>query len=125
MNKKIEHILAALDGFRMSDEMTYSAYTRLHTLISQLNEEPRVLTLYEIQTLPNGDETNAPVVREQRVPVETWDNGTICQWCGARFVQETAEDDWYYGVKNYGKTWRCWTALPTTEQREAAKWDAD
>lgn len=27
-------------------------------------------------------------------------------------------DDW----KEYGKTWRCWTARPTKEQREAAEW---
>jgi len=25
----------------------------------------------------------------------------------------------------YGKTWRCWTARPTDEQREAVKWNAD
>lgn len=23
----------------------------------------------------------------------------------------------------YGKTWRCWTSIPTDEQREAAKWE--
>ena len=27
------------------------------------------------------------------------------------------------GNKEYGKTWRCWTARPTDEQREAVKWD--
>lgn len=26
-------------------------------------------------------------------------------------------------IKAYGKTWRCWTARPTDEQREAVKWD--
>lgn len=26
-------------------------------------------------------------------------------------------------IKTYGKTWRCWTARPTDEQREAVKWD--
>lgn len=25
--------------------------------------------------------------------------------------------------ENYGKTWRCWTAKPTDEQRKAVKWD--
>lgn len=88
-------------------------------------QEPRVLTLYEIQTLPNGDETNAPVVTEQRVPIGTWDGGSICQWRGAAFVQETAEDHAYYNWDTYGQNWRCWTALPTKKQRTEAKWDAD
>lgn len=26
-------------------------------------------------------------------------------------------------VKAYGKTWRCWTARPTDEQRKAVKWE--
>ncbi len=25
--------------------------------------------------------------------------------------------------ENYQKTWRCWTARPTDEQREAVKWE--
>lgn len=34
---------------------------------------------------------------------------------------------WQFGTfswdsEDYGKTWRCWTAKPTDEQREAAKW---
>ena len=28
----------------------------------------------------------------------------------------------YWNNKNYGKTWRCWTAKPTDEQRKAVKW---
>lgn len=38
MNENIEKVLAALDGFRMSDEMTYSAYSALHDEISSLND---------------------------------------------------------------------------------------
>ena len=35
---------------------------------------------------------------------------------------------WQYGTfswetEDYGKTWRCWTARPTDEQREAVKWE--
>lgn len=29
----------------------------------------------------------------------------------------------YYHGMNYGKTWRCWTARPSDEQRKAVKWD--
>lgn len=28
-----------------------------------------------------------------------------------------------HGDDNYGKKWRCWTAKPTDEQRQAVKWD--
>lgn len=37
MNENIEKVLAVLDGFRMSDEMTYSAYSVLHDEISLLD----------------------------------------------------------------------------------------
>lgn len=29
----------------------------------------------------------------------------------------------YFENEYYGKTWRCWTARPTNEQRKAVKWD--
>ena len=38
MNENIERVLAALDGFRMNDEMTYSAYSTLHDEISLLDD---------------------------------------------------------------------------------------
>lgn len=28
-------------------------------------------------------------------------------------------------AQSYGKTWRCWTARPTDEQKEAAPWASD
>lgn len=31
-------------------------------------------------------------------------------------------DGSYYPINRYNKTWRCWTARPTDEQRMAAKW---
>ena len=33
-----------------------------------------------------------------------------------------SEPEWM-PEKEYGKTWRCWTARPTPEQREAMKWN--
>ena len=29
----------------------------------------------------------------------------------------------YFDNEYYGKTWRCWTARPTDEQRRAVKWE--
>lgn len=37
MSAEIENLLAALDGFRMSDQMDYAAYSQLHDLISVLD----------------------------------------------------------------------------------------
>ena len=38
MTERIEEVLATLDGFRMSDEMTYSAYSALYDQISLLDD---------------------------------------------------------------------------------------
>lgn len=37
MSHEIENVLAALDDFRMSDQMDYAAYSQLHDLISELD----------------------------------------------------------------------------------------
>ena len=86
-------------------------------------QEARVLTYAEVMALPHGEENEAPVVMEQKVPVGEWDGGSLCQWRGARFVQE--RDHYYYNKDTYGSIWRVWTALPTKAQREGAKWDDD
>lgn len=87
--------------------------------------EPRVLTLDEVMALPNGEEDEAVVVREFWLPIgDVWNGKTVCTWMGARDVQNVA--DWVYGFfhkSEYGHNWRCWTAMPTKAQREAAKWD--
>lgn len=88
-------------------------------------QEPRVLTLDEVMALPNGEEDEAVVVREFRLPIgKVWNGETVCIWMGARDVQNVA--DWVYGFfhkSEYGHNWRCWTAMPTKARREAAKWN--
>lgn len=37
MSREIENVLAALDGFRMCDQMDYAAYSALHDMISVLD----------------------------------------------------------------------------------------
>jgi hypothetical protein len=88
------------------------------------SQEPRVLTYDELMALPHGEETNAPVVSEVKYPINTWDEGTLCKWRGAEFIQEFVQDHSLYNRESYGKVWRCWTALPSKKQRKAAKWDA-
>ena len=94
-------------------------------LVLLKDQEPRVLTLDEVMALPNGEEDEAVVVREFRLPIGNVGNGeTVCIWMGVRDVQNVA--DWVYGFfhkSEYGHIWRCWTAMPTKVQREAVKWN--
>ena len=136
MNENIEKVLAALDGFRMSDEMTYSAYSVLHDEISLLDDlpkvqEPRVLTLEEVETAEFCMEpVFVEMLDENGKPQETPD---LFSW---RFVRHITPltDGKIYVLNNigfssalyeetYSTTWRCWTSRPTDAQREAVKWD--
>ena len=82
-------------------------------------QEPRVLTLEEVQN-------DCP----DYVYVET-KGGWI--ECAVMNCGESNKDFGYfvYGIdeyfvlswKNYWAKWRCWTAMPTGEQRKAVKWD--
>lgn len=122
MSENIEHVLAVLDGFRMSDEMTYSAYSVLHDEISMLDDllkaqEPRVMTLKEI-------------VSAECVWIEYATSGNVV--IALPWDIELTDDTYnFIGMPNcfvefrslYGKTWRCWTSRPTEVQREAAKWE--
>ena len=61
MTERIEEVLATLDGFRMSDEMTYSAYSILYDQISLLDDllKEQEPILLENQHKPYGISTNA------------------------------------------------------------------
>ena len=79
-------------------------------------QEPRVMTLEELEALPDGVEYNAPVCLEQKYPVTTWDGGTLCVWVSARFVME----EYIFGNIFFSGAWTDW---PSSAQREAVKWD--
>ena len=42
---------------------------------------------------------------------------------GISIVSEWAGQKNYLDAERYGKTWRCWTAKPTDEQRKATPWN--
>ena len=83
---------------------------------------PRVLTLDELRALP--DEPQVPLAMEERVPIGTWDGGSVVKWCGSLFIREEYVDDGtlYNNTKTYGKFWRVWTAWPDKAKREATPW---
>ena len=78
-------------------------------------QEPRVMTVDEVRTW-----VSTPRIDREPIWVEI-ENG-VSAW----IVSDEYWDmpiDANLSSDLYGKTWRCWTARPTDEQREAVKWD--
>jgi len=91
-------------------------------------QEPRVLTLEEVikhYSLPpvvlddlEWQEDYLQDIKPLYFDFPTKDSFAV-HWRGYQQVRQYLED-W---KASYGQTWRCWTAKPTNEQREALKWD--
>lgn len=83
--------------------------------------EPRVMTLEEVKMLDSDYyylESMRSPGKELREIVGAY--GLTCvTWPSITWARQTMGDS------GYGKTWRCWTARPTEEQRKAVKWDED
>lgn len=80
--------------------------------------EPRVLTLEEVLSQAWDYCYIEAQVRPHSEMLEKL-CGTHRLYCTTSIVLERQTR----GDKEYGKTWRCWTARPTDEQREATPWD--
>ena len=89
--------------------------------------EPRVMTLEELAAAQK-----TPVWRETKSKHKDLYNGWMLAYDIQRGLgitgmrQGMTEPNGRVGwckLDDYGKTWRCWTARPTEEQREAVKWD--
>lgn len=132
-----ENLKAIIDGLRCSagDPMPcakcrYRAYIYdvckckcAEDAIALLKEqEPRVLTLEKLMGIYNLRENhswvyNTPPYLYMDYGKDTgywiaWSNIVSClERCYPKYIPE-----------DYGKTWRCWTAKPTSEQREGVKW---
>ena len=84
-------------------------------------QEPRVLTLEEVLSL----QCDTPIYIENSNGYNGWDvyagttkDGESEIVTGA--IWSTCE---YWSQDEYGNTWRCWSARPTEEQREARPWE--
>ena len=65
-------------------------------------QEARVMTLEEVRALPTA--SPVAVVIEERVPIYSWDKGSVCKWVGSLFVQEEyLDDNVYVNASTYGK----------------------
>ncbi len=120
--KRLEECLSAsCRGFRTcpySDDPEWDAVEAALALLRE--QEPRVMTLEEVR-----DEAEYMFLEKRS---STWSDLFGCairgdwNWYGMDLL--LGEDDYIRGMwENYGKTWRCWTARPTDEQRKTVKWD--
>ena len=82
-------------------------------------QEPRVLTLEELSTLP----IDTPVFIEEINDECGWnvfygidEEKDVC-FCGFRASAD------YYDLEEYGMSWRCWTSRPMDKQREETPWN--
>lgn len=90
-------------------------------------QEPRVLTLYEVRT---AEDCMEPVFLEMNAERETPD---VFSWRTVKHIVPLNDEDIYVldnvGFSSalyseyYGITWRCWNKRPTYEQKKEAKWD--
>lgn len=93
MNEAVESVLAVLDGFRMSDEITYSAYSALYDEISLLDDllkeqepiEPKTgkwITRLRHEHYPSGKPYEEDFCSEcgKRGSLEY----PFCPWCGIK-----------------------------------------
>ena len=98
-------------------------YSARHLETAAQELMPRVLTLSELAKLPDGKENCVPVCIEERVPLGTWDGGSLLKWVGADFAKEMyLTDNVYYNPRTYNRTWRAWTQWPMALRREATPW---
>lgn len=81
-------------------------------------QEPRVMTVDEVQLdelvwieVPQSDEIWPALLREV-----DWFGHLKWEMVGYAIARSFLHD-------GYGRDWRCWTARPTDEQREAVKWE--
>ena len=110
---------ADAEGWDFVDLTTEDGFEILDMLKAQ---EPRVLTLEEVLSSPDtmiwvdeiwNDENSA----EQYALIEnfTYEN---CYVILRFFDGSSSEESTHY----YNEKWRCWSARPTDEQREAIPW---
>lgn len=89
-------------------------------------QEPRVMTLDEVRRNHEWAvwiECNSSKTQNigQYSGKVSWYNKRLSDW--ERFLTIGSDEYLFRESDGYGKTWRCWTARPTEEQRKAAKWD--
>lgn len=105
------------------EEPQWKAESALRCLKKELlkEQEPRVMTLDEVKNLRS--------LHDGAVWLEVLSGlfPALPEICmpNITFFVAIPFDHYrgYFDNEYYGKTWRCWTARPTNEQRGAVKWN--
>ena len=106
-------------------EMTLAdAFALLNALMKE--QEPRVMQISEIMVIYKADPSHVwpyntpPYLYIQEHP-HVRDSSE--SWAAWREIRDIIEGELFgHTAQSYGKTWRCWTAKPTSEQMEATPW---
>lgn len=83
-------------------------------------QEPRVMTLEEVNNLPYG---HVLIETDKNEPIRWLDALLFCKNINFSFDFITLEGRARLLGVEYNREWRCWTSWPTDEQRKAVKWD--
>lgn len=116
------------DGEKIpTEDLIEAFYLAVKALEAQ---EPRVLTLEELRSLNGTDhfvwlEDNGGytidggyALYDCYAEATTYQNNVELNTFGREMEFEPDNEE-------YGKTWRCWSAKPTDEQRRAVMWDTN
>lgn len=83
-------------------------------------QEPRVMTLEELQAIETPWNRNTPpyLFVEKRSPTEG-------RWMSWGFMHDCVILSGTMGVQNYGSKWRAWNLQPTPEQMRDTPWEGE
>ena len=93
----------------------------LHDTLDVIKEqEPRVMTLEELQAIETPWNRNTPpyLFVEGRSPTEA-------RWMCWGFMHDFVRLPGTIGVQNYGSKWRVWNLKPTPEQMRETPWEGE
>lgn len=117
----VKRRIERLNGFGEEVEVIGDAISLLK------EQEPRVLTLEDVMEIYNATDSHvwpydtAPFIFVEEHPDIYTYHGSWTAW---REIMAILHDGIFVHTRNtYGKTWRCWSARPTDEQRKVVKWD--
>lgn len=104
-------------GCGMNEKYRQFVYSALSLLKEQ---EPRVMTLKELQAIGTPWNRNTPpyLFVERR-------SHTEARWMSWGFMRDGVRLLGTMGVQNYGSKWRVWNLQPTPEQMRETPWEGD
>lgn len=101
-------------------EVTCSSVLAADALALLKEQEPRVMTLEELQAIETPWNRNTPpyLFVEGRSPTEA-------RWISWGFMHDFVRLPGTIGVQNYGSKWRVWNLQPSPEQMRETPWEGE